>query len=124
MTLPLYHPSVDRQSSVVSKLGNLFRSRRTRAYLATRTALLITVCLFIFWWLPEGYTPFSFNGVSQSYDIRTKAPQLSDGVGASDIWLARAEEVKSSFLDAYHAYEKAAFGYDEISPVSNGRVQK
>ncbi|KLO19007.1 seven-hairpin glycosidase [Schizopora paradoxa] len=37
-------------------------------------------------------------------------------------WNARAENVKSSFLHAYHGYEKYAMPADELQPVSNGAV--
>lgn len=49
---------------------------------------------------------------------------LFDYAVAPHEWNARGERVKQSFLYAYHAYEKAAFGADELSPVSNGSVHK
>ena len=39
-------------------------------------------------------------------------------------WAARAENVKNSFLHAYHGYEKYAMPFDELQPVSNGSVNK
>ncbi len=39
------------------------------------------------------------------------------------VWDNRAQKVKDSFLFAWHGYDAAAFGYDELLPVTNGSTQ-
>lgn len=42
----------------------------------------------------------------------------------SELWSARAGEVKAEFLHAYHAYEKYAMPRDELRPLSKGSIDK
>lgn len=40
------------------------------------------------------------------------------------IWTDRAGQVKSAFLHAWNSYEKYAWGYDEVLPISVGSTNK
>ncbi|KZW03122.1 seven-hairpin glycosidase [Exidia glandulosa HHB12029] len=52
-----------------------------------------------------------------TYGDLDEEPVYDDG--SSGVWGERANEVKKGFLHAYGAYEKVAFGWDEILPESN-----
>lgn len=42
----------------------------------------------------------------------------------SSIWDARANQVKEAYLHAFSGYQKHAAPYDELLPISGGRVNK
>ena len=44
--------------------------------------------------------------------------------GPSTIWSTRAARVKEAYLHAWNGYQKLAAPYDELLPVSDGKVNK
>jgi len=45
-------------------------------------------------------------------------------IGSSTIWTARAGQVKDAYLHAWNGYQKLAAPFDELLPVSDGKVNK
>lgn len=92
--------------------------------LAVRVIALLGVFLFGVWWL----SPPMFDRPSiPIHDIVSPPPpgnpMLRPDVPAH-VWEERADSVKDMFLFAYHGYEAAAFGFDELLPMANKSTQK
>jgi hypothetical protein len=84
-------------------------SRRgvTRSFVTA--AVITAICLLLRAQLPETW-------LSPSGRALERRP--------SDTWADRARRVRSAFLHAYEAYERAAFPHDELKPLSNSWVDK
>jgi hypothetical protein len=72
---------------------------------------------------PEGYFPVT------AYPSRPGAPPHPQGsvpepIGSSSIWSTRAAQVKEAYLHAWNGYQKFAAPFDELLPVSDGKVNK
>jgi mannosyl-oligosaccharide alpha-1,2-mannosidase len=84
--------------------------------------LLLTVVL---WLSTSTFTPrrFRFRFFKSSRPVDGPRPppmRLPDG----DLWAGRAHEVRKAFVHAYTGYQTHALPYDELRPMTGGRINK
>lgn len=145
--LPLHRLAGQQQAGgPLSRAGAHFRAFWS-SRLATRLLILLTACTVIVIFLlsplssdfKPGFTPFD-RGDDQEparlpppgHDGLKHVPGSSPAEHPAEnqptpivhknaaLWASRAELVKKSFIHAWDGYEKYAYGYDELLPVSNG----
>lgn len=66
-------------------------------------------------------TAFNYNYDYTPTQDRILRPAVDVG---KEEWAARAEQVKAAFVHTYRGYEKHAWGFDEIKPVSKEGTNK
>lgn len=137
--LPLHRLAAQQQN------GSAFAKARStaRAFfssrLATRILVLLAASVFLLLFLSPTYSDFrpSFTRFDDDQEPVRLPPSESHGTTPSSgspsqwppidketvaLWTSRAELVKGSFIHAWNGYEKYAFGYDELLPLSNTSV--
>lgn len=92
--------------------------------LATRAAGIFVAFAFTLWWL----SPQIFGPPPQAMHDIVSPPPVGNPILRLDlppqVWDERASKVKEMFIYAYHGYEAAAFGADELLPLANKSTQK
>ena len=76
---------------------------------------------------PENYFPIADergrNPLGPGARLRPPRP-IPAPIGSSTIWSTRAAQVKEAYLHAWNGYQKLAAPFDELLPVSDGKVNK
>ncbi|KAF8336420.1 glycoside hydrolase [Cantharellus anzutake] len=127
------YPSFLQRASTYTKNHPFWSSR-----LATRALAICSILLFAIFW----FSPATFHGrpIGEWHPPHGMPPLMDDELPEPpprpnpgppptyeklppQVWNDRSLAVKDAFLFAWHGYENAAFGYDELLPTSNGSVQ-
>ncbi|KAF9516571.1 glycoside hydrolase family 47 protein [Hydnum rufescens UP504] len=121
--LPL-HRLAQSQSAPTSKYEKFASWLRSR--LATRILSVALIVLFLLFWLFPPFPRYDSVPLSEIFKRPSAgAHYAQDSTEAppsrvpAAVWHSRAQSVKESFIHAYHGYEAAAFGWDELLPVTN-----
>ena len=125
--LPL-HRLAQSQSPPISKSEKFVWWLKSRP--ATRILSALLVLLVIVFWISP---PFPHYQSSPLSDILKRPPASADHPQDTtdtaptpkippSVWHERADAVKDSFIHGYHGYEAAAFGQDELLPVTNKSI--
>jgi hypothetical protein len=132
--LPLHRLAAQQQQSrgPVVMAGFYLRSFCS-SRLATRVLILLVAFVFLLIFMfPSSYSEFrpNFSWFDDgSKHLPPPSPNRPGGNSPSPppldeqtiaLWASRASLVKQSFLHAWDGYDKYAFGFDELLPLSNG----